>query len=73
MTYDLTVELLEYSGEQFNTGIAEIDSISTKFVMDGSELDDIEDHVDQSSEIEAEGDQILDWTEKDPFGNGGTL
>lgn len=73
MTYDLTVELLEYSGEQFSTGIAEIDSIDTTFLMDGSETNEIEDHVDQSSEVEVESDAVLDWTEKDPFGNGGTL
>jgi hypothetical protein len=73
MVYDLTVELLEYSGEQFNTGIDEIDSINTMFPMDGDEANDIEDAVDQSSEMEEEGDAILDWTEHDPFGNGGTL
>lgn len=73
MTYDLTVELLEYSGEQFNTGIAEIDSIDTAFDFDGVEDNSIEDHVDQSDEMEQEGDGILDWSETDPFGNGGTL
>jgi hypothetical protein len=73
MTYDLTVELLEYSGEQFNTGITAIDAIDTTFLMDGSETDAIEDYVDQSSEMEEESDNILDWTELDPFGNGGTL
>lgn len=73
MTYDLTVELLEYSGEQFNTGIADIDSINIDFPMDGDEANDIEDYVDQSSEIQIESNQILNWDEHDPFGNGGTL
>jgi hypothetical protein len=73
MTYDLTVELLEYSGEQFNTGIPEIDNISTEFIMDGSETNEIQDWKDQSSEIQTESDTILDWTEEDPFGKGSTL
>ena len=31
--YDLTCELFEYSGEKFNTGIAEIDSIQTNISL----------------------------------------
>lgn len=33
-TYDLTCELFEYSGEDFNTGNTEIDEIQTKFDTD---------------------------------------
>lgn len=32
-TYELTCELFEYSGEQFNTGISEIDDIQDKLSM----------------------------------------
>lgn len=33
-TYKLTCELFEYSGERFNTGIAEVDAIQNQFNMD---------------------------------------
>jgi len=32
--YDLTCELFEYAGERFSTGIAEIDSIQTRYSVD---------------------------------------
>jgi hypothetical protein len=73
ITYDCHCELLEYNGERFETGIPDIDSISTDYAMDGSENSTITDWVDQSSEIQTESNSDLDWSEKDPFGNGGTL
>jgi hypothetical protein len=73
MTYDLTCELLEYNGEKFATGIPEIDIIATKFAMDGTANNVITDWVDQSPEIQDISDTELDWSEKDPFGNGNTL
>ena len=33
-TYELTCELFEYSGEQFNTGVADIDDIQDKLSLD---------------------------------------
>lgn len=73
ITFDCHCELLEYNGERFQTGIPQIDAISTNFAMDGTETNLITDWVDQSSEIQNIANTELDWSEKDPFGNGGTL
>lgn len=73
ITYDCHCELLEYNGERFETGVPVIDQISTLYPMDGSENNVVTDWVDQSSEIQAISNTELDWTEKDPFGNGGIL
>ena len=73
MVYDLDLELLEYAGEQFNTGIAEIDSISTTFNMDETEDNTIEDWIDQSTEFQAETNDVIDFTESDPFSLGNDL
>jgi hypothetical protein len=73
MTWDLDLELFEYSGETFSTGIPEIDIISTTYEMDGTENDGIEDWNDQSSEIQAVSNTFIDFTESDPFAHGGKL
>ena len=72
-TYDLQCELLEFAGEIFDTGVSEIDAIDTTFQMDGTENDTIEDWIDQSSEIQDETPGIVDFTEEDPFSQGGGL
>lgn len=71
--YDLKLELLEYNGEVFNTGVPEIDIISTKFDLDDNEENQIEDWTDQSSEFQSESNNFIDFSEKDPFANGGNL
>ena len=92
-TYELTCELFEYSGESFNTGIAEIDSISSNstnaldwallddsgnrlltdageyIVLDEYDLEAI-DPAAQNDDIEYEGENVIDWTDKDPFSEG---
>lgn len=73
MVWDLECELLEYAGEQFNTGIPEIDAIGTESDRDDNINNQIEEWTDQTDEVQTESDKLLDWTEKDPFGNGGTL
>lgn len=72
MVYDLQLELFEYSGENFATGISDIDSIMTQFPMDGTETG-IEDWIDQSEEIQAESNTFIDFSESDPFARGGNL
>jgi hypothetical protein len=37
ISWDIQCELMEYNGQQFATGIADIDIISTKFDMDDTE------------------------------------
>jgi hypothetical protein len=73
MVFDLQCELLEFNGQKFNTGIAEIDSIETTYQMDGTEDDTFTDWSDQSTEIQEETDGIIDFSEVDPFSRGGTV
>ena len=73
MVFDLQCELLEFNGQTFNTGVPEIDNINTGFKTDGSEDTTYEDWSDQSSEIEEETDEIIDFSENDPFSHGGRL
>jgi hypothetical protein len=67
-TYDLVLELLEYTGQQFNTGVPEIDAIDTSFKMDGLEDDQIEDWIDQSSEIQTDAAPLIEFDPNNPFG-----
>lgn len=73
MVYDLELELFEYSGEVFNTGIPEVDIISQTYPVDGSTTDDYQDWQDQSPEIQSESDGFIDFSENDPFAHGGKL
>jgi hypothetical protein len=106
--YDLTLELYENSGAEFDTGIEAIDSIygndggaagvqsggtgAADEILDGITfmtenglsllderdgwlmvLDDtrIKDDLSQNVEIEDEAEKILNWSETDPFSEGG--
>jgi hypothetical protein len=66
MVWDLQCELIEYTGQKFNTGIAEIDSIPDMFDLE----DAVDDWIDQSPEIEEEADPIIDFSEHNPFSQG---
>lgn len=102
-TYDLYCELYEYSNENFNTGITDIDVIQQKFstnIYDSAILDSSgaaildssgyailpgtydETNIDPFDDSEViqtgtgsvgqEGsDDIIDWTEKNPFSENG--
>jgi len=96
--WDIQCELFEYSGERFNTGIADIDSIERNYSLDmvsysiktsdGKTLTDFDgfpivqsgydidtqagDIFADNSEIQTEGDNFIDFSEKDPFSEGGT-
>lgn len=70
-TYDLRVELFEYSNEVFNTGVVEIDSWLDKYkTTSNNTIEGIEsiDAIADNFTIENEASQILDWSEKNPFG-----
>lgn len=56
-TYQLTLELFEYSNENFSTGIPEIDSLQKKF--DQNQLDWTVDTEDGFSLLTEEGDYIV--------------
>jgi len=96
--WDIQCELFEYSGERFNTGIADIDSIERNYSLDmvsysiktsdGKTLTDFDgfpivqsgydidtqagDIFADNSEIQTEGNDFIDFSEKDPFSEGGT-
>ena len=70
-TYDLRCELFEYSGERFDTGWEDIDTLLEDYDLTSQEAnDDIEtfDSLADNTTIESEADNILDFTEKNPFG-----
>lgn len=64
--YRLTVELFEYSQEELDTGIEEIDSIEDR--LDNPDDADTDPYADNDA-FEQEGDAIKDFTEDNPFGD----
>ena len=65
-TYRLTCVKFEYSHEDFDTGIQEIDNLEKEFEnIDDSSNDPFADNVD----IEIDGDALKDFDELDPFGD----
>jgi hypothetical protein len=73
-TYDLRVELFEYSNERFQTGIDTVDTRFDKYITTTDEavanaqaLEVIDVSADNWT-IEQEGDNILDFTAENPFG-----
>jgi hypothetical protein len=73
--WDVACDVWEYSNEDFNTGIYEIDSIETKYSV-ANVTDDIAyeaamlDVFETNVEFQQEGEDILDWSNIDPFSNG---
>jgi hypothetical protein len=70
-TYDLRCELFEYSGERFETGWEDIDNLLVDYNLASPEANaDIEsfDPLADNETIEREADNILDFTERNPFG-----
>lgn len=70
-TYDLRCELFEYSNERFQTGVDEIDEILAGYVttssIEASDLEDVDLFADNFT-IQQEADDIVDWSEANPFG-----
>ena len=70
-TYDLRCELFEYSGERFSTGIANVDDMFDNYDLSAetpaNTIEDI-DAVADNITIETEADNILDFSEENPFG-----
>lgn len=71
--YDLRCELFEYSQERFQTGIEEIDTLFADYVTTTPEaltfsgLEEVDPLADNAS-IESLADNIVDFTETNPFG-----
>jgi len=71
-TYDLRCELFEYSQERFNTGVDEIDTLLSSYVITSNNaIANVEayDSIADNFTIELKGDSIIDFTETNPFGD----
>ena len=73
-TYDLKCELFEYSNETFSTGIDEIDSLYQDYNTTSQDaIDNIDDFdpLADNDAIQEAAEDILDFTEDNPFSEGG--
>lgn len=77
-TYDLRCELFEFSQERFDTGNAEIDNLFSDYVITSNNaianseyLETIDDLADNFT-IETVADSVIDFSDVDPFSEGGT-
>lgn len=64
-TYKLTCEKFDYSHEDFDTGITEVDALEAEFEnVDDSSNDPFADNID----IQIDSDALFDFDESSPFG-----
>ena len=72
--YDIRCDLFEYSNETFSTGIADIDTKFNQIVFTSTDaIANVEsvDTLARNFSIESEADGIIDFSEADPFSEGG--
>lgn len=71
-TYDIVLELLEFSNEVFNTGVTEIDDKYKPFQNTANNAYDLEeyDNAADNTTIQSVSDSVLDFSETDPFSAG---
>ena len=72
--YDLRCEMFEYSQETFSTGVSEIDTLFAGFETTSNtsiEYLETQDSFADNSTIETAADSIIDFSEADPFSEGG--
>lgn len=71
-TYDLRCELFEFSQERFTTGVVEIDTLFSKYsITSNTAIANVESVAAITADnftIETAADNILDFTEENPFG-----
>lgn len=70
--YDLRLELFEYSGERFNTGINSIDTLFDSYDLTSNTAYANVESVDlfgDNQTIQTEATEILDFSETNPFGD----
>lgn len=73
-TYDLKCELFEFSNETFNTGNSTIDTLFSAYeTTSNSAIANVEffDDLSDNWTIQKEADEILDFSESNPFSEGG--
>lgn len=66
--------MFEYSQETFNTGVAEIDTLFAGFETTSNtsiEFLETQNSFADNSTIETAADSIIDFSEADPFSEGG--
>lgn len=73
--YDIRCELFEYSGENFETGIPDVDDFynqieEQRFTTNAEQLSS-SDYSADNDPFQIEADEIIDWAETDPFSEGG--
>lgn len=77
--WDLVCEVFEYSNEKLNTGIAEIDAIEKKYsfasnssveMSNSAYANSLAGNYQTNLDLQTWGDDILDWTYRDPFSEG---
>jgi len=70
-TYEITCEVLEYSNEKFNTGVPEIDNKYPQYQDPRDPNYNIAsfDNNADNNIIEEEADEVLDFSELNPFGS----
>lgn len=68
--WEVTADLLEFNNEHFDTGNPVIDNLNPPFQHADSPTYNLEsyDKTAQNKYIQDESDEIIDWTEKNPFG-----
>ena len=66
-SFRMDVELFEFSHEDFETGVPEIDEIADR--LENPDDADLNDEFADNETFETEGDDIKDFTEDDPFGD----
>ena len=73
--YDITCELFEYSNETFATGIPEVDDfyaqLDQRFTTNEDQLAST-DFWSDNKQFQVEADKIVDFSEQDPFSEGGS-
>lgn len=78
-TWETVCEVFEYSNERFNTGIAEIDNIETRYSFAGANSTPmsnssyqaaLSDVYETNQELQQWGTDVIDWTQIDPFSEG---
>jgi hypothetical protein len=72
--YDLRCEMFEYSQETFSTGVSEIDTLFAGYETTSNtsiEYLESQDPFADNSTIETAADGIIDFSEADPFSEGG--
>lgn len=68
---DLKLELFEFSGEVFDTGIPDVDAIAERYDFSGTVLADIEEYDAGATNeaIETDAVKIIDFSENNVFGS----